>query len=241
MTKEGDDIPVGSTKTDMAVSALKGLAGTVPVAGTIIGEIIGQVIPNQRIDRLEAFVKSLHDHLEELGQPIKESQFDSPDKVDLFEDGVLKSSRALSQDRIDYISRIVALGLTGEEKDRIQAKRLLNILDEIDDDQIIILSSYLQKNRGDKDFVTKHAAILRPVAVHLGSDQSEVDEGTLYQLARTQLRNLGLLSFRFAKPKKGELPDFDEKTGMMKASSTHLSSLGRFLLRQIGLASVGDH
>ncbi len=241
MTKDGEGVPVGPTKTDYIVSALKGLAGAVPVAGTIIGEIIGQVIPNQRVDRLEAFVKSLHDRLEELGQPIKVSQFDSPDKVDLFEDGVLKSSRALSQDRIDYISRIVALGLTGEEKDRIQAKRLLNILDEIDDDQIIILSGYLRKNHDDKEFAKKHAAILRPVPVHLGSDQSEVDEGTLHQLARTQLRTLGLLASRYAKIKKGEIPEFDEKTGMMTAGSTHLTSLGRFLLRQIGLADVRDH
>jgi hypothetical protein len=44
------------------------------------------------------------------------------------------------------------------------------------------------------------------------------------------LRRLGLLQTKYKKPKKGELPEFDEKTGMMKAGSDQISRLGRLLL-----------
>ncbi|MBB6414252.1 hypothetical protein [Mesorhizobium sangaii] len=241
MTKKEEILPIGSTKTDLAVSALKGLAGIIPGVGSIVGEIVGQVIPGQRMDRLELFAKSLHEQFKQIDETLNKKHFDKAEKIDLFEEGVIQSARAISQDRIEYISKIVAFGLTGEAQERIQAKRLLGILESLDDDQVIILSSYLHKNRDDQAFRTTHADILRPVPVHLRSDAVEVDKGTLHQLAQTQLRTLDLISYRYSKPAKGQLPEFDEKTGMMKAGSTSLTPLGRLLLQRIGLAGTRDY
>jgi len=44
---------------------------------------------------------------------------------------------------------------------------------------------------------------------------------------------LGLLKPRFKNVKKGSLPVFDEKTGMMKASGHSITRLGRMLLKYI--------
>jgi len=44
---------------------------------------------------------------------------------------------------------------------------------------------------------------------------------------------MGLLKARFKKPKRGELPAFDDKTGMIKAQGYEITGLGRLLLRSI--------
>ena len=61
------------------------------------------------------------------------------------------------------------------------------------------------------------------------------------RLIRTQFMKLteriwlvwGCSEFRFKKPKRGELPEFDEKTGMVKVGGYEITSLGRLLLRSI--------
>jgi hypothetical protein len=45
---------------------------------------------------------------------------------------------------------------------------------------------------------------------------------------------LGLLKIRFNKPNKGEVPEFDEHTGMIKAQGYDITSLGELFLRSIG-------
>ena len=68
----------------------------------------------------------------------------------------------MSDERKAYIASIVANGLSGEEKDRLETKRLLSLLREIDDDQVIILTSYLQRHWNDEEFCERHDAVLAP-------------------------------------------------------------------------------
>jgi hypothetical protein len=51
---------------------------------------------------------------------------------------------------------------------------------------------------------------------------------------RAYLIQLKLLHPKFQKPKKGQLLEFDEKTGMMLAQGYSLTPLGRLMLRCIG-------
>ena len=148
--------------------------------------------------------------------------------------------RALSDDRKRYIAELVANGISGDEKDAIEAKRLLRILEQIDDDQVIVLCSYLLKYRDDDEFHNKHESVLKPIRASVNSQQDERDEGTMWELSRSQLQTLGLLRGRFKTPKKGESPEIDPKTGMLRATSRELSPLGRLLLRQMGLAGPTD-
>jgi hypothetical protein len=50
---------------------------------------------------------------------------------------------------------------------------------------------------------------------------------------RNRLRRLSLIRATYKKPKKGELPEWDFKTGMIKAQSDRITPLGRLLLRYI--------
>lgn len=69
----------------------------------------------------------------------------------------------------------------------------------------------------------------------MGSTQAELDKHAIYMSYTDHLVRLGLLRPRFRKPKKGELPEFDEKTGMLKASGYDVTPLGRLMLRYIDL------
>lgn len=241
MTDDKDDnLPaLGSSKRDRSVSVIKGALGAIPFAGTIFSEIAGNLIPDQRLDRLENYVKLLSKKLEELSNELDIEKIKDAKSIDLFEDGAIQSARALSTERLDYISSLVAVGISGSEKERIESKRLLRLLGELDDDQIIITSSYLRKNQ-NSEFRDSHSDLLDPITAHLQSSQEELDQSNIYELTRSQLQQLNLLRHRFRRPKKGEFPEFDDKTGMMKASGREITPLGRLLLRQIGLCGPED-
>jgi hypothetical protein len=149
----------------------------------------------------------------------------------------LQPVRALTNERIEYIANLVAHGIAGEETQRLQSKRLLNLLRELDDAQIVVLSSYLQKNERDREFWKRNSAILAVVAATHTSEQAEIEEAAIQQLATDQLIRLGLLRPQFTYVSRDEPPEFDSRTGMMKAGlRPQLTVLGRLVLRQMGLA-----
>lgn len=232
--------PLGGTWKDTGAALVKGGIGAIPVVGSILGEVVGLIIPNQRMNRIEAYLRHLSDRLASADAESLRSKFDDPEVVDLFEEGAVQSVRALSEERRAYITQLVANGITGDEKARIEAKRLLNLLEQIDDDQIIIMASYLDRHDDDNEWRQKHAAILEPVRAHLQSSQDELDAHTLQELTRNQLMKLGVLGGKFKTVKKGEVPEFDTDSGTMKISYRSLTPLGRLLLTRIGLAKEGE-
>lgn len=74
----------------------------------------------------------------------------------------------------------------------------------------------------------------------MGSTQQEIDRAALGSEYRRHLVRLGLLSIKYKKPKRGDLPEFDEKSGSMKATGYELTALGRLLLRQIDILKDGE-
>lgn len=240
MTKAPEP-PLGEDFGPRAMTVtVKGLLGMIPGVGGILAEVAGQFIPQQRLDRLEAYARHLGTRLDEVSEPQLREKFEDPERIDLFEEGALQSVRALSPERQDYIASIVARGITGDEKARIEAKRMLKLLREVDDDQMIILAGKLHRNERDNSFHDRHAAIFERPRVHLGSERAEIDKEALFELARVELVRLGLLTPTFKTLKKGELPEFDQKTGMIKQQSRRITPLGRMLLRHVRLASDDD-
>lgn len=231
---------LGGTPNDLAASILKSVVGLTPVAGPILAEIVGHTIPNQRIDRLEDFARKLAARFALVEDKLNVKSLKSNESVALFEEGAFQSARATTDIRREYVANLVAHGMCGDEKERIESRRLLDLLRQIDDDQIIILASYLSSNYDNDEFLEKHADVLEPVGAHLGSEQEEIDRETVYRLTRDQLTTLKLIQPRFKKPRKDELPEFDYKSGTVKATSNSLTPLGHLLLVRLGLAAADD-
>jgi hypothetical protein len=235
-----DSPELGENPTDKAVSLVKGTLGAIPLVGSMLAEMTGTLVPRQRMDRIEAYVLQLSERLQHIDERELSRLLQDPRVVDLFEDGGFQSARALSPERLAQIANLVAYGMSGDERERLEAKRLLDLMEEIDDDQIIILTSYLHRHSRDENFRQLHRSVLEAVRPTINAEQSERDRYTVYNLARDHLVRLGVLRPRFRRMKKGEVPEFDEHTGMLKASGRELTSLGRLLLTRIGLNAPGE-
>ena len=227
-----DDIEV--KKSDLIASALKGVCGTLPLVGASVAEIIGYIIPNQRIDRIASLLKALEAKIDPEVKAKVEAKMLEEKSVDLMEDGFLQAARALSEERIDYIASLLKNSLTDEDLEHIAYKKLLSILGEINDVEVLLLK-YCSRPTIDwrEEFRSKHKEALTKTVVVLSSSQEEVDKAAIYEAYETNLSHLNLIKLRFTKPRRGELPEFDEKTGMIKASGYDITPLGRLLLRSI--------
>ena len=219
--------------SDIMVSLGKAGAGFIPVMGPIVGEIIGNLIPNQRIDRIASLLKALESKIDDNEKAKIEKRMLDEKSVDLMEDGFLQATRALSEERIAYIASLLKKSLTAEDLEHIAYKKLLSLLGELNDLEVLILKSY-SVSLADRDkFRQKHRGVLASPPAYFGATQELVDKRAIHETHKAQLVRLGLLKIQFKKPKRGEPPEFDENTGMVKASGHAITFLGSLLLRSI--------
>ena len=228
-----------SMSADYITTFMKGGLGAIPFVGPLMAEIVGNVIPNQRMDRLVQFVQLLQQRLSSLEEDVLRQKLLSPGSVDLLEDAFLLASRATSAERLEHISSVAAIGLTHEEANLAESKRMLWLLGQLNDSEIIILRGSLASTsdefNADRDFHHRHKEVLTLNSPHLGSTDKEMEKAAVTKSYRQHLHDLGLLSHSFAMPKKGELPEFDRETGVLKASHSQSTLLGRMLLRYLDL------
>ena len=227
-----------NNSNDRWASLSRGVLGALPIAGPLVAEVINNFIPNQRIDRISKFVKCLDERLSGLEKQLLENNFNDPYFIDLLEDGFWSAARAISEERINYITSIVVDGISEDKQKNMEAKRFIQILAELNDIEVIILRSYLMHYQEDQDFHEKHKDILAPPVSRMGSSDEEVGKSVMYNSYKQNLVKLNLLKPNFKRPKRGEIPEFDEKTGMMKASGYEITFLGRMLLVHVGLAET---
>ena len=210
-------------KEDLIASALKGVCGALPIVGSSIAEIIGYLIPNQRIDRIASLLKALEAKIAPEEKAKVEARMLKEKSIDLMEDGFLQAARALSEERIEHIASLLKNSLTDENLEQSAYKRLLFLLGEISDVEVIILKFCSMSGTDYQEFWENHKEVLHAPAQYLGAPQEEIDKYTIYVSYRTNLERLSLL-------KRGEAPEFDLKKGMMKSSGYDLTDLGRLLL-----------
>ena len=110
------------------------------------------------------------------------------------------------------------------------------MLSELNDIEILILTYHVLRGKDQSDFEKKHVKVIFEPRVRFEGGQEERDAQTIHRTFKQKLVSLGLLKIIYKKPKRGELPEFDEKTGMMKAQRYEITPLGRLLLVSIDLA-----
>lgn len=222
-------------KTDLGVALGKGIVGGIPIVGPLIAEIVGHVIPNQRIDRLEKFLRILDEKVKDVDSDRLRRRFDEEQFVDLLEDGMLHASRALTENRREYIASVIEGGIKDEELEAEKKKILLRLLSELNDTEVIMLQSYGVHPEHRDDFFERHQNVLIPPHPTMESDNEEFEDQAIFDAQKVHLERLGLLRRRFKKTPKGKMPEFDNRTGMIKAQGYEITALGRLLLSSVGL------
>jgi hypothetical protein len=231
-----DDDGLDQDFRDYLATSGKAIAGLVPIVGGVLAELVGQVVPRQRTERIISYLRELDLRLREL--EIDASKvFEDPERVDLIEEGAFQAARATSDDRVSRIAGLVADGLAASEASIVRRKRLAALLREIDDDELLLLHTYGEADGGDARAAWER--IDRPDTPHMKSSVEETDAAKLFDAGHDHLVRLGLLEKRYRTPRKGEERKFDARSGDFE-HRVEISYLGRMLLRAVGLPSPID-
>ena len=170
--------------------------------------------------------------MNDLEADAAKAALEHPEKIDLIERGGFQAARATSAERISSIVEVVARGIESDAAEIIRRKRLLDLLGEIDDDEVAILTAYGRSyGGGDRN---AFEAINTPAPPTMGAGRTVIEQNQLYDLGKEHLLRLGLLQRNFGNVKKGQMPEFDPKAGTFK-SRIEISYLGRMLLREMGI------
>ncbi|EIC9845550.1 hypothetical protein FG135_18980 [Vibrio cholerae] len=226
-------------KMEIASIISKGALGAIPLVGPLAAEVVGAIIPNQRIERIETLLHDLESRVKHAKIDGLDSKFLQPKFIDLLEDGFVQASRAFNSERIEYIASLLKNSLSDEQIKYEEYKKLLVILNDLNDIEILHLKSY-SLDRDDEEydeFWHLHDETLTPPLTYMDSSEEDFDKQAIFETYRSRLVALGLIKIRYKKPRKGELPEFDEKTGMIKANGHSITRLGSLLLRSLDLSA----
>lgn len=226
---------IRANASDHLAAALKGIAGAAPVVGGAIAELVGAIIPNQRLDRVARFATALEERLSDLEARHIQGELSDERFSDLLEDALQQAARATSTDRIEQLAEIVSRSLTADDISHGERKHLMRILSELTDIEVIWLGSFLNSYIGEpSEFQKRHKDVLQPRRAFLGAPQPELDKSTLQGSYKAHLAQLGLLD-RSIQLDRNKQPEIDGSTGDFKVRSYRITRLGKLLLREIGL------
>ena len=82
-----------ATRRYQGIALTKGVLGAIPFVGSFVAEVVGQIIPEQRTERLESFVRLLGERLSVIEKDDLGARFRQPENVDLFEEGAIQAAR----------------------------------------------------------------------------------------------------------------------------------------------------
>lgn len=122
----------------MLAAVAKGVTGALPIAGPLLAEIVGSLIPKQRIDRVTTFLQELEQRLTSVEVKIFKENILA---IDLFEDAAIVASRALSEARNKYVVSFMKSSVSTDAASYDIKKKLLYILQDLTDRDIEILRS----------------------------------------------------------------------------------------------------
>lgn len=207
-------IPLDDSAQEKRIAALKAGLSLIPVIGPLVGELISVIIPNQKTERIVTFIEVLEKKLVNLEDKFRD-KIRTPEYADLLEDGMRQASRALTRERIEYIANFLKYGLTNDEIDHADEKKLLAILDALSDPEILLLKYESLSGLKRQEFMQANKNLLLKAHATLGSTQRAFDKEAFQDSYSRELQGYGLI---YTRP----------KTAGAKATR-----LGKLLLRYI--------
>jgi hypothetical protein len=211
---------------DRIAAIARGAAGAIPFAGGMVAEVVNAFIPAQKLDRVIDFLRALDARIEamEQGRAVVEDRARTPEGSDLLEEGMVQASRALSPDRRILLANLTASALSDERLEYDQTKKLLSLLQSLNDSELILLAYHSEPLTNGSEWHRRlrdtHPLLLRPVSREVTAPEAERERGAFRDSYERTLTSLGLIETR--------------------QGLTSTTTLGRLLLRQITDPRVGN-
>ena len=201
MTYSSNPPSLGETSTTRIARIAANLAGAIPTFGAIIQTILTEIIPNERIKRIEEYLIYLEERLINCEDEVIE-ELRTHNGIDIFEEGLWQAARAVGEKRKRRIAKVVCIGLSASDLEKQEAQHFLAILSQLSDPEIIILATYQiqyqviglsQKNQA---FYKRHQDIIGHFSREIGTHNLERGKAQLKDSRERRLYSLGLLGIR---------------------------------------------
>jgi hypothetical protein len=192
MTKERMPL-IGRAMSDdvmQYVRATTGIVATIvglPLGGAILSEVLSEMIPGQRLPRLEEFCKRLLEQLSVLEVAVESIRIER--NAALIEEGALFAIRATDPDKVQRLAVTVARGIAEDERKKLHSSKLISIVAELDAEDVAILDAYASSS-------FEKFKKIRPQALIIGAADDIVQSNAMYQAAHNRLERLGLIEFK---------------------------------------------
>ena len=113
-----DKKDLNTNSTDIIVSGISAAVGIIPVAGGFVSEIVQNVIPNQREDRIVKFISDLSDELEKTKFSLEELKLKFENqKYGTFTYNCLRDLvNDVYDEKIEYYRNLCVNAITNDEK-----------------------------------------------------------------------------------------------------------------------------
>jgi hypothetical protein len=250
---KGDaEIDLNTNRSDFLAMFIKGLMSAVvniDLTGAasfalnispVLSEVVTNFIPNQKIERVITYLQVLDIKLQHIQEDLREQKLKSAEGIDLLEDSMNQASRAFTDERREYIANLLKNSLMLDDLEHTAKKKLLSILNELNDIEIVMLKYHSLNSVQKDEFVEKHNEVFAAIPAYMGSSQEILDKATMREAYQRKLVELRLLRPVYKRLKKGEIPDFDEETGMPKVTGHRITAWGKLFLRYIEIAEPDD-
>ena len=219
-----DPTNLDSRPSDYLASLAKGAVGLVPFGGGFLAEAITG-LPGQLNERLQRFCKAAAVHLQKLDQDVLRSKLADENVTDLSHEAMIQATRALTDERREYIAQLLINGIKAEDVTVIESRKLLGILGQLNDVEIIWLRFYAKTY--DREYYKIHADTLATPPLVMGADQRAINHAAMQEGYKAKLAELGLLRPKVDVRKSDNSPT-------MKIPGFEITLFGRLLLREIG-------
>ena len=219
---------------DVAVALARSALGIIPVVGPIAAEIVGAIIPGQRVDRIQRFLEKLAQRVDGIEETMIRDKMSQPESIDLLEDCLQGASRALSDNRLQYLANLYATGITSEQADHETNKKMASLLSQLTDAEVIWLGE-LAQIRAVLDWPEGNLDVLYPRSAAMRSSAAEVDAAEIQKAWKDRLIQLGLANARLRKSMRDGSIEIDMITNDWERDEPEATWLGRMLLGYIGI------
>lgn len=175
-----EEIKIETNRSDYAAALVRGIIGAAPVVGPMVAEALAAGIPNQKLERVISFTKLLEDKLNYLEEEVLKEKFKTEEFGDLLEDALLQASGALSPERREYIANLLTNSLTDADLDHIGEKKLLSLLNDVNDAEMLLLKFYSLPDGPERESMIAKYAFIKPNLEKQSEEKREGKESILF-------------------------------------------------------------
>ncbi|WP_201617840.1 hypothetical protein [Psychrobacter urativorans] len=196
--------PSKPNSNDRLVSVAKAVAGTLPYIGALVSELLDNVVPNLRFERIVVFLQALDLKVSQIDDKLEYFKVNlaSEEGIDLLEEGMLQASRSISRERKERLASILGKSLGEETLKYEESKKILNIFRELTDPEVIWLIYYsLEPILGQGphyDLAQQYPEILHPISkaftgLNEQLENEQLEKAALQDSYTDTLLRLGLI------------------------------------------------